>query len=73
MSEGNAMMTYVTLHDSRATDPSTGGVPALVLRLGLALQRWAVAAADRDARRTPSTPSGAGAAEAHDIRVTRLF
>lgn len=74
MSEGNGMMTYVTLHDSRATGLlKTGGVPGVAMRLGIALEKWAAAAAERDARRTRSTPSGAAAGQAHDIRVSRLF
>jgi hypothetical protein len=69
MSEGNGIMTYVTLHDSRAIS----GVPGVAMRLGIALEKWAAAAAERDARRTRSTPSGAAAGPAHDIRVSRLF
>lgn len=74
MSEGNGVMMYVAAGDSRAADLlTTGGVPGLAMRVGVALERWAVAAAERDARRTLSTPSGAGAGAAHDIRVARLF
>jgi hypothetical protein len=43
------------------------------MRLGIALEKWAAAAAERESRRTRSTPSGAPAREAHDIRVARLF
>jgi hypothetical protein len=69
MNEGNGIMTYVTTCDS----PAISGIPAVALRVGLALEKWATTAAERDARRTPATPSGAGAGAAHDIRVTRLF
>jgi hypothetical protein len=69
MSEGNGMMTYVTLHDSRAVS----GVPGVAMRLGIALEKWAAAAAEREARRTPSTPVGADARAAHDVRVFRAF
>ncbi len=69
MSEGNGIMTLATRCDSA----TISGIPAVAMRIGLALENWATAAAERDARRTPSTPSGAGAGSAHDIRVSRLF
>ena len=67
MSEVIDMTTYDAYRQSRTIH----GVPGVALRLGLALESWARAAAQREASRPVRDPHRveADAREAHDVRV----
>jgi hypothetical protein len=63
MSEVIGMSTYDVCNESRAIR----GVPALALRLGVALENWARATAERPVREPVSVQ--ANARVDHDLRI----